>query len=75
MQAKSILLSKTFWFNVAAILAALSETTEFTNVIPVTWMPAFAAVVAVVNVILRTQTEQPVAARLPRRTGPRGQLQ
>ena len=68
MNSKSILLSKTFWFNVAAILLALMEAQEIINVFPPHWLKYFTAVIAAINIVFRTITRQPVEARLPRRT-------
>lgn len=59
--AKSILASKTLWVNVALFVIALSETQEFTNVIPATAQPYMLQFAAVANVALRIFTVRPVA--------------
>lgn len=59
--AISILNSKTFWFNAASFIAALSQTVEFTRVIPASVVPFWLAITAMINVWLRTQSVRPVA--------------
>lgn len=70
MRAKSILVSKTFWFNVVAALAVLLDTQDFMNVIPAVVQPYMLAIVTAGNVILRVNTVQPVAMKMPDATPP-----
>jgi hypothetical protein len=59
--AKSMLTSKTLWFNLLAFLVGLSEITEVTDLLPEAFVRQFWAVIAVANFGLRFMTTQPVA--------------
>jgi hypothetical protein len=59
--AVSVLKSRTMWLNVATFIAALSQTVEFTRVIPVGVVPYWLAATAAINVWLRMSTVRPVA--------------
>lgn len=59
--AKSALLSKTIWINIASFIVAAGELTEVINIIPPTWEGAGAAVLALINLALRMFTVRPVA--------------
>jgi hypothetical protein len=63
--AKSILVSKTFWVNVALIIAALAEQADFINVLPGNVGAAFIQIAAVVNIVLRIYSVRPVAMIAP----------
>ena len=60
METKSLLESKTLWLNVAAIIIALLAMPEVVGILPVTWLPYIAAITAVLNVIVRMYTTQPI---------------
>ena len=66
--AISILSSRTFWFNAANLFVASLSLTEVTTIVPLRYMPLQAAVVAVVNMWLRTITVRPTALIAPGRT-------
>ncbi len=66
-EAKSILLSKVFWANVVAIIAGMLEAKDVIDVLPNAVLPYLASIVAVINIVLRTITTQPVEVRLPKR--------
>jgi hypothetical protein len=68
--AISILSSRTVWFNAANLLLAALELTEVTTLIPVRYLPTQLAVVALVNMWLRTITTRPVAFIPPGDTVP-----
>ena len=63
--AISVLSSRTVWFNAANLFVAMASLTEVITLIPVRYMPLQAAIVAVVNVWLRTITVRPVALSAP----------
>ena len=65
MRAKSILLSKTFWVNLVAALTMVLEESELTDIIPDAYEGHIIAFIAIVNIILRVWTVQPVAMKLP----------
>lgn len=65
MKAKSILLSKTFWANLATVLAMILDDQEALNIIPDVVEPYMVYVLGVVNVIIRYWTVQPVALKMP----------
>lgn len=60
MEAKSILASKTFWVNVAAILATVIGSPEFAAIIPESWMVYIPPALGMMNIVLRTVTSKPV---------------
>lgn len=55
--------SKTVWFNTAAIVLMVLESREFTAIVPDDLMPTVAAVVAVINVVLRGVTNTGVSLK------------
>lgn len=59
--AISILSSRTFWLNAVALAVAVLSVDELVVLIPPRWMPAYGALVAVLNIVLRTQTVRPAA--------------
>jgi hypothetical protein len=63
--AKSILSSKTLWFNMLAFLVGLSEITEVTNLLPEAFVKQFWALIAIANFGLRFMTSRPIAAIAP----------
>jgi uncharacterized integral membrane protein len=48
--------SKTIWFNVLTVLAALLESSELVNLVPAEWHPAMLGTAALLNIVLRTVT-------------------
>jgi len=63
--AISIFNSRTFWLNALAILAPILSLTEVVVLIPPAYMPIYAAVLAAVNIGMRTATVRPVAFIAP----------
>lgn len=63
--AISIFSSRTFWFNTANFLVAVLSLTEVVTLIPPQYLSLQAAVVAAVNVWLRTATVRPAALIVP----------
>jgi O-antigen ligase len=59
--AVSILRSRTAWLNAAALIVAILSLTEVREIIPADYASTVAAVLAVLNIYLRTQTIRPVA--------------
>ena len=59
--AVSIFSSKTFWVNTVSLVIAASSMTEITTVLPPRFLPLLAAITAMGNLWLRTQTVRPVA--------------
>ena len=57
--AISLFSSRTFWFNAANLLLASLSLTEVVTLIPLRFMPLQAAVVAMVNMWLRSITVRP----------------
>ena len=68
--AVSMLSSRTFWFNTASLLLASLQLTEIVTLIPVKYLPLQAAVVAVINVWLRSITVRPALFIAPGTTAP-----
>ena len=60
-RAISLFSSRTFWFNLANGIASLLSLTEVVTLIPPRFLSLQLAVVAVVNLYLRTVTVRPVA--------------
>lgn len=67
MESKPFYASKTFWFNVLAVLVLIAGNFGYSGEIPGEWteyvnvfVPAF---VALVNLVLRFITKQPVSLR------------
>lgn len=59
MNTKSLFASKTFWFNLLGIVAAVSTT--YAAIIPPKALPYVMAAGGVANIILRTVTNQGVS--------------
>ncbi len=68
--AISVLSSRTVWFNSANFLVAALSLTEVVTLIPPRFLSLQAAVVALINVYLRTVTTRPVALIAPGETKP-----
>ena len=68
--AKSILLSKTFWVNIALILAAIAEEADFINLLPPGAGALILQAAAVINIGLRIFSVRPVAMVRPSRVKP-----
>jgi hypothetical protein len=62
--------SRTMWFNGANFLLAALSITEVATLIPPRFLSLQLAVVAMINLWLRTQTVRPVALILPGQTVP-----
>jgi hypothetical protein len=60
MEAKKWYLSKTFWFNVIAIVVMVLGSFGYTGEVPEEWAAIVPAIIAIVNLILRFVTKQPV---------------
>ncbi len=52
--------SKTFWFNVLAFVVAVAMAFGYTGELPSDWQVLVPAVVAIINIILRFITHQPI---------------
>lgn len=63
--AKSLFVSKTFWVNVALILAAIAEQSDIINVLPGNVGPVLLQTAAVINICLRVFSVRPVAMIAP----------
>jgi hypothetical protein len=68
--AISLFSSRTFWWNAANGILALLSLSEVTTLIPARFLPLQLAVVAMVNMYLRTVTVRPVAMIAPGATTP-----
>jgi len=68
--AISVLSSRTFWWNAANGLSALLSLSEINVLIPARFVPVQLAIVAGVNLYLRTVTVRPVAFIAPGETKP-----
>ena len=61
MDAKKWYLSKTFWFNVVAVVGLVLAQFGYTGEVPEEWGVFVPAIIALVNVILRLfATKQPL---------------
>ena len=60
MGAKSWFLSKTLWFNVLALLTMVVASFGYTGELPAEWAVFVPAIVALVNLVLRFATKQPL---------------
>lgn len=65
MDQKPFYTSKTLWFNVLAVVVFLAGSLGYADFAPSADVMAIAA--AVLNLVLRFATRQPVAVRLPSR--------
>jgi hypothetical protein len=63
--AISVLSSRTVWFNAANFLVAALSLSEVVTLIPPRFLSLQAAIVALINVYLRTVTMRPVAFSAP----------
>jgi hypothetical protein len=64
MDAKSIFLSKTFWFNVLALVVTIATAFGFGSFQPDPKTAEYALVaVTIINLLLRFATSQPVVLR------------
>lgn len=63
--AVSVWNSRTMWLNAIATVVAILSMTEVVTFVPSQHMPTYTMVVAVLNMILRTQTVRPVAFTSP----------
>jgi len=63
--AVSVFSSRTMWFNMANLVLAALSLTEITTLIPPRFLPLQLAVVAMINLWLRTVTVRPVALIAP----------
>jgi len=52
--------SKTFWFNILALIVAIAAGFGYTGKLPVEWAVFVPAIVALINLILRFATKQPI---------------
>lgn len=68
--AVSILRSKSFWFNTGVLIVAILTATDVLAVVPVGRQPLVGAIVAALNIWLRTQAVRPVAFIAPSQTQP-----
>jgi len=66
--AKSILVSRTFWINAISLVVSVLSATDVIAVIPARYAPMVAALVAALNIYLRTITVRPVALIAPSAT-------
>jgi hypothetical protein len=60
MEAKKWYLSKTFWFNVVAVVVMILGAFGYTGEVPEEWAAIVPAIVAIVNLVLRFITKQPI---------------
>ena len=60
MDAKKFYLSKTFWFNVVALVLMVLAQFGYTGELPEDWQALAPAILAIVNLILRAVTKQPL---------------
>lgn len=68
--AISLFSSRTFWWNAANGVLAVLSLTEVTTLIPARFLSLQVAIVAAVNLYLRTVTVRPVAIIAPGTTTP-----
>ena len=68
--AISVFSSRTFWWNAANGILAVLSLTEVTTLIPPRWLSLQVAVVAAVNLYLRTVTVRPAVFIAPGTTAP-----
>lgn len=68
--AISIFASKTFWFNALTVIVMLLNQADVVALIPPEYTGLVAAVVCAINILLRTQTERPVAMIPPNEVKP-----
>ena len=68
--AISLFSSRTFWVNTAALVVGVLSATEVVTIIPPRFLPTATALVAALNIWLRTVTVRPVALIAPGNTKP-----
>ena len=68
--AVSIFSSRTFWANTAALIVGVLSATDVVPIIPARFLPMSTALVAALNIWLRTITVRPVALIAPGDTKP-----
>jgi hypothetical protein len=68
--AISLFSSRTFWVNAAALVVAVLSATEVVPIIPLRVLPLSTALVAALNIWLRTITVRPAAIIAPGTTQP-----
>jgi len=66
----SILQSRTAWVNAAAFLVAALSVTDVWTLIPTRYLPWATALLALLNIFLRTQTVRPVSFIAPGSVAP-----
>mgnify|MGYP001079357484 CR=1 FL=1 len=66
MQSKSWWASKTLWFNLFALLAAIATAFGYTGELPAEWAVFVPAIVAVINMVLRLIVKQEIAGPVAR---------
>lgn len=57
---RGLLLSKTFWFNVLALVVVVASRYGYTGELPPEWEAMVPVVIALVNLILRVMTRRAV---------------
>ena len=60
MDSKKFYQSKTFWFNVIALIVMVLGAFGYEGEIPEEWAALVPAILAIVNLILRFVTKQPI---------------
>ena len=60
--SKSLLASKTFWFNVLMVFLEFSALPDFQHVLPASWLPYLLALQGLGNIVLRYITTQPISS-------------
>lgn len=63
--AMSVFNSRTMWLNAIGILVGVLSMTEVITLIPPRHLPIYTMIMAVLNMVLRTQTVRPVAFSAP----------
>lgn len=55
--------SKTFWFNVLALICIIASRFGYTGELPEDWQLWPSLIIAIINLILRFTTKQPISIR------------
>lgn len=63
---KSLVTTRTFWFNVLLVGLEFSALPEFVNILPANFLPYLLAAQGLGNIILRYVTVAPVGSILPK---------